>query len=110
MPMTLSRLDLPEPEGPMMEMNSPSRIDRLISFRMKLGLPPTVTHLEMRLSSIIMTCLVFVTHAGPVGYCLPDRAYCRISSLNHMPAYKSMVCNILTVIHPVGSPFSIQGL
>ena len=54
MPMTLRRLDLPEPEGPMMETNSPSLMCRWTSFKIKLGLPPTITHLEIRFRSIIL--------------------------------------------------------
>ena len=38
----------------MMETNSPSLMSRLISFKIKFGFPPTITHFEMRFSAIIL--------------------------------------------------------
>src|SRR5690606_1672864 len=48
--MMLSRVDLPEPEGPIMDMNSPSPTWRLISFNRKMRWPPVVTHLNILFS------------------------------------------------------------
>ena len=45
MPITFNKVDLPEPEGPMMETNSPSLIERFISRRRNVLFPPLFTHL-----------------------------------------------------------------
>jgi hypothetical protein len=49
-----NKVDLPEPDGPIMEINSPSSTFRLMSFKIKLGLPPMFTHFDMCCSSIIV--------------------------------------------------------
>src|SRR5580693_273441 len=53
MPITFNKVDLPDPEGPMMEMNSPSFTCRLISFKIKFGLPLMLIHFEIFFNSII---------------------------------------------------------
>jgi hypothetical protein len=41
MPIIFNKVDFPEPEGPMMEINSPSSISRLILLRIIFLFPPT---------------------------------------------------------------------
>jgi hypothetical protein len=40
--MALSRVDLPQPDGPSRQMNSPLAISRLMSFRAMTSAPPVV--------------------------------------------------------------------
>lgn len=67
-PMTLSKVDFPEPDGPMMEMKSPSWMVRLMSFRMKDLVPATLYHLKIcsnlimfkfKILMLIFLCCVF---------------------------------------------------
>jgi hypothetical protein len=47
MPITFSSVDFPDPDGPIMEINSPSSTDKLISFKMKVLADPLEIHFEM---------------------------------------------------------------
>src|SRR5690606_18475657 len=67
-PMTLSRVDFPEPDGPMMEMNSPSATLRLMSLSRKMRWPPVVTHLKMLLSSRSMVVLFYILFGSQAFY------------------------------------------
>src|SRR5438128_1206818 len=54
MPMMFSRVDLPEPDGPITERNSPSSIRRLMSFKIKLGFPPMLYHFDICCNEIMV--------------------------------------------------------
>src|SRR5256885_9526743 len=64
MPMTLSKVDFPEPDGPITEMNCPSATRRLMSFRMNVRIPPTEYHFEMCCSSSIYYFVMFKLEVG----------------------------------------------
>src|SRR5690606_41756980 len=67
MPIIFSKVDLPEPEGPIMEMNSLWFTLKLMSLRIYVFWPPALTDLEMLVSTIIM---FFLKGKGIVDKCI----------------------------------------
>src|SRR5271165_6251873 len=69
MPTRCSRVDFPAPEGPMMEMNSPSLMLRSIRRRTKVLVGPCSKYFST-FRKLIMTTHLVITHIG-----MPQRIY-----------------------------------
>src|SRR6185503_18405961 len=69
-------VDLPEPEAPMIAMNSPSSIVRLTPRRANTGLSPASYRLTMSLSSIIWAPLPASPPTRLDRYRQTDREFC----------------------------------